>query len=373
MLYSEYTTHESSMKRYMLYAQLGFIFLLFSSLMVIAATTASFSAFTVYIRADGTISPIDVPISQDGSYYTFIDNLNAASIIVQKSGVTIDGNGHFLNGTGFIDEATALFLENITDVTVRNLKISNFYFGIHAIKCSNLTITHNSLIGNAYGIYPNFSNNSIILSNTIMENFGGGIYLTNSFNFTVEGNLVGENFGYGMRVTSTRNSTFFGNIVANNDGGGIHMQFSSKNTVYHNNFINNTYDGVNEGAANVWNSSYPEGGNFWDDYRGLDIFGGPNQKIPGPDGIGDTPYVINGENADHYPLMRPLILNVLGDINNDGIVNVLDVAELSMAYGSKQGESNWNLLTDLSPPYGTIDILDVVACTSHNGQTFLGN
>ncbi len=148
------------------------------------------------------------------------------------------------------------------------------------------------------------------------------------------------------------------------------MQFSSNNTVCHNNFINNTQNGVNQGAANIWSSDYPQGGNFWSNYKGLDLFGGATQTTPGSDGLGDTSYAINSENIDKYPLMRPLILTVLGDINNDGIVNMLDATRIRSAYGSRQGEKNWNILTDLSAPYGTIDMLDVVSCTGRYGRTF---
>ena len=42
-------------------------------------------------------------------------------------------------------------------------------------------------------------------------------------------------------------------------------------------------------------------GNFWDSYTGTDA--------NGDKGIGDTPYVIDVNNVDHYPLMNPLGVN----------------------------------------------------------------
>jgi len=88
--------------------------------------------------------------------------------------------------------------------------------------------------------------------------------------------------------------------------------------IHHNNFINaqNAYDA----CSNIWNNSYPSGGNYWGDYSGVDGYSGPGQNISGGDGIGDTPYSIpGGSNQDGYPLMQsvgpediqsPIIINV---------------------------------------------------------------
>jgi outer membrane protein assembly factor BamB len=56
---------------------------------------------------------------------------------------------------------------------------------------------------------------------------------------------------------------------------------------------------------NVWDDSYPSGGNYWSNYAGTDLYSGPYQNITGSDGIGDTPYIIDANNRDNYPLMQP--------------------------------------------------------------------
>jgi hypothetical protein len=58
-------------------------------------------------------------------------------------------------------------------------------------------------------------------------------------------------------------------------------------------------------VVNVWDDGYPSGGNYWSDYTGADVKSGPNQDLPGSDGIGDTPYIIDANNTDRYPLMNP--------------------------------------------------------------------
>ena len=79
---------------------------------------------------------------------------------------------------------------------------------------------------------------------------------------------------------------------------GVYLGRAFENTFYHNNFINNTQQTYTsyEGEDNVWNVGYPSGGNHWSDYSGQDLDG---------DGIGDTAYVIDADNKDNYPLMKP--------------------------------------------------------------------
>jgi hypothetical protein len=60
-----------------------------------------------------------------------------------------------------------------------------------------------------------------------------------------------------------------------------------------------------DGSPNTWDNGYASGGNYWSDYCGVDIYTGPYQNVAGSDGIGDTPYIIDANNIDHYPLMNP--------------------------------------------------------------------
>jgi nitrous oxidase accessory protein NosD len=104
---------------------------------------------------------------------------------------------------------------------------------------------------------------------------------------------------------SARNVIAYNNITGNTgygilldmcDGGGEY------NLVHHNNFFSNRGEEgqVTERGSpvNYWNDSYPSGGNYWDDYHGIDV--SPR------DGFGDTPYSIpGGLNKDYFPLMKP--------------------------------------------------------------------
>ncbi|MDD5472904.1 MAG: NosD domain-containing protein [Candidatus Methanoperedens sp.] len=95
------------------------------------------------------------------------------------------------------------------------------------------------------------------------------------------------------------------NLITNNyvslNGYGIHIDdYSNNNKIHHNNFINNTNQAYGSSASSLWDSVYPNGGNYWSDYNGTDV---------NKDGIGDTPYNISygqGEQMvlDRYPLMK---------------------------------------------------------------------
>jgi len=77
---------------------------------------------------------------------------------------------------------------------------------------------------------------------------------------------------------------------------GIGLAVSNNSKIYNNNFINNTQQAalLSDSWNTIWDDGYPSGGNYWSDYDGTGS---------DPDGIGDTEYVIDSNNIDHYPLM----------------------------------------------------------------------
>jgi hypothetical protein len=71
------------------------------------------------------------------------------------------------------------------------------------------------------------------------------------------------------------------------------------NKILHNSFIDNVHQAVDNATGNFWDDGYPSGGNYWSDYNGTDS---------NHDGIGDTPYVIDANNTDNYPLMVQYVI-----------------------------------------------------------------
>jgi len=191
--------------------------------------------------------------------------------------------------------------------TIKQNVILNNQFGIYLSCSSDNTIEENTLRNNSLGIWlyylPPGNNNNTIIKNTVTSNYEG-VWIASSRNNSLFENIVVNNTQFGIRVSCSNNNTIVGNTVLEN-GQGVYLDDSDDNIIYHNNLINNTNQVYSLSSVNVWDEGYPCGGNYWSNYIGVDVKSGSNQDLPGSDGIGDTPYVIDADNVDHYPLMVP--------------------------------------------------------------------
>ncbi len=238
------------------------------------------------------------------------------SCIISSNGISNNENGinlysssdNIITSNTISDNNVGIwFWEYSFDNIITDNIISENIFGILLQNSNCNTISHNNITSNIYyGIVLSSSVNNSINCNDISNNNDGiGIHLKGSYN-TITDNHISNN-SYGIYVLNSSN-TIKDNHISNNKYG-IYL-LNSNNIIYHNKFINNEHNAKDK-SSNAWNDRYPFGGNFWDDYNGIDNFSGPNQDIPGSDGIGDTPYPVPGEwqsnNEDKYPLMEPWV------------------------------------------------------------------
>jgi hypothetical protein len=90
--------------------------------------------------------------------------------------------------------------------------------------------------------------------------------------------------------------------------------------------------------GNQWNASYPDGGNFWSDYNGVDLLSGSDQDQEGSDGIGDTLFTIEGgSNNDYFPLIEALVMDIvspsiLSTYPEDGATDVNLSTEITIEF-----------------------------------------
>ena len=172
------------------------------------------------------------------------------------------------------------------------------------INSTNITAMDLALSNNGPGLILVNSTNCLVGNSSLTKNGYYGVQLVDSDNNTIRYNTITHNVRYGIVSQHSTHNIINNNIIENNHQG-IHLQDSNDNIIYHNSFVNNTLQVSSENSANIWDDGYPSGGNYWSDYDGVDLYDGPHQNVTGNDGIGDTSYVIDTNNADRYPLMSP--------------------------------------------------------------------
>jgi len=199
-----------------------------------------------------------------------------------------------------------------------NLLLNNFisnceWAGVVLDSSSNNTVKKNILVKNTAGIFVSSSSlldltskNNLIENNTIRDN-NYGIILADVYGNQIAKNAIEYNHLAGAYLIQTEENTFYGNVYINNDIG-LKIVSSSRNMFLYNSFLNESlHVEVKDPlvSINYWNSSYPKGGNYWDNVDLVDNFSGPQQDISGGDGIIDNPFIIADHNVDNLPLIAP--------------------------------------------------------------------
>ncbi len=400
---------------------LGFL----STAVFVEVVSSVVATGTIHVRSDGSVDPATASIQRIGNIYTFTENIYD-EIVVERDHILVDGAGYSLRGTG---SGTGIDLSERTNVTIRNMEIRDFFYGVYLYSSLNNSLFGNSVTNNNYGIRIRFSLNNNVSGNNIKNSFYG-VWLTGSSNNTINENRITANYndgvwlsgssdynnvsgnniennGHGIRLDDYSNNMFRNNDVSNNEynfgvygsllpefiqdiddsntvngkpvyywvnrrdmavpldagwialinctrmtvknleltnngqgvllayttdstitknnitnnihgiyfsgssnntinennitenaGNGIYLYYSPNNTFSHNNFINNTKQVYNAGnSINVWDNGVE--GNYWSDYE--DRYSNATE-LDGS-GVWDTPYVIDGNNQDNYPVV----------------------------------------------------------------------
>jgi parallel beta-helix repeat protein len=217
---------------------------------------------------------------------------------------TIDGKPIYYwvnrNSGQVPSNASYVAIVNSTNIVVQNLKLEKNLQGVLLAFNTNCVIKNVTMISNGVGLEITESTNITAKNNTLLFN-DCGVFLLNSGNSTVaENKIVRSKFNLPGEI----------NPVDGVAGFGVYLTNSSNNKIYHNAFIDNLRSAFIEPfptppSINTWDDDYPSSGNYWSDYTGIDLYSGPYQNETGSDGIGDTPYTIDANNVDRYPLMNP--------------------------------------------------------------------
>ena len=267
------------------------------------------------------------------------NNVFSGNVVSNASNGIEVGFASFFNmitGNNVSDCGSGIILSsNSNNNTAANNILQNNSLGIGVYgQSNNSTLSGNIVVNNNYGIDIFDSSNTEIFKNNLTANTYSNIYSYSSFGNKVHSNLI------------------------SNSQNGLMFLNSSNSHVFHNNIINNTEQVYCYDSINVWDNGYPSGGNYWSDYTGIDA---------NSDGIGDTPYAIDANNTDRYPLMQPYVPNP-ADINQDGTVDIFDAILAAPAFGTRPGDSKWDSMADLNQD-DVIDIFDFIMLASNFGRT----
>jgi len=207
--------------------------------------------------------------------------------LVDSMDNVLSGNNASFN----VNDGISLHSSHGNTISYNNAS-SNQNDGIYLYSSNDNIITQNEVASNSYhGVHFHSSSDNVISNNHAVFNENNGVYLDHSVNNVIFDCELSRNTLHGIYVFLSNNNYIFSNNISKNEYGVRLYSFSSNNTFYHNNFLQNKNQVWSE-SANEWNDAI--GGNYWSDYTGQDL---------DRDGLGDTPYVIDANNRDPYPLM----------------------------------------------------------------------
>jgi parallel beta-helix repeat protein len=313
------------------------------------------------------------------SSYGTIKNNNVSSNTREGIYIWFSDNNTISDNT-LSRNGDSIYMQGSNDNTIANNTISFNSGGVYVKWSINNSFANNNITSNdGVGISLGGANNNTISNNTASSDFMG-ISLSGSNNNSISNNTASWNSVYGLSLVNSDNNIIANNTASMNGLRGIFIELSDSNRIYHNNIIGNAQQAFDNTGANEWDDGYPNGGNYWSDYTGVDLFRGPNQDQTGKDGIGDAPYSIEGlgDDEDSYPLMysvgwigqpRNITANLTGsdwsDVDlqwnlslNDGIVtNSIIRYEILRSTGFYDPSGNGYQLV-ASVPNGTSSYID---------------
>lgn len=233
----------------------------------------------------------------------FVHDIDVSNTVNGKPIYYFVNQNNLVISPGSFPEIGYLGIVNSTNIAVEGVKLKRNFQGALFAYTTNSSIRSSDVSGNSFGINL-FSSSNITVEDNVIEGTHG-IQIHSSSHSTISYNDISAISGINLEAGSTAN-TIVGNTLTS-EMFGMYVGEANGNTLYHNNFINNPWQVYSYMSMNTWDEGYPYGGNYWSDYTDVDLYCGPNQDIAGSDGIWDHPYVINANNMDRYPLVKPFV------------------------------------------------------------------
>ena len=251
-----------------------------------------------------------------------IDNvvlIRASNVTVKYFTITMGWGAYYGSG---------IQVESVSGTVICDNNINDSLRGISVYYSVNTNVSNNFINGSYFdGIYLRSSSNNIISNNTVSSN-KYGITFDSSDGNIVSGNVIYRNDFNGIILFYSKNNVFCNNIINKNNNGITLILSSTGNILYRNNFYSNKQQ-VYTDSINAWD--YDGEGNYWSDYGGCDLV---------EDGIGDSPYVIDDNNRDNFPLMGSFYgfnVNYAGELYQIAVISNATVSNFNFEVVGEAG------------------------------------
>ena len=221
------------------------------------------NVFLVQPSPDSKLIPGDTAIGTwdpNGRVYTLATDVEG-TIKINEDNLTLDGAGRTVIGA---DSGCGIYIYQRTGITIRNINIVSFDYGIYLYNSTGNHITANNTKQNSrYGICILNSNGNTISGNTAVSN-NDGIFLWHSSDNVLSSNIVSENYSGINLYVDCNNNTLNANNTSKN-ARGIYLYNSSYNNLTDNIASSNNYYGIGlynnnnnilTGNTSSWNRSH---------------------------------------------------------------------------------------------------------------------
>jgi nitrous oxidase accessory protein len=218
---------------------------------ILSALNECASDDTIFVHSgiyrEGNLT-INKPIKLIGLEFPVLDGQNKFEILSIKSNdVLVEGFKVINSGTATLEDPCGIKIYQSSLVTIKGNILSNNFFGIYLLNCSNCLVTQNRIAANATeeqqignGIHCWKSEGLKIINNRI-SGHRDGIYFEFVTNSIIWRNISTKNLRYGLHFMFSNDDAYIGNTFKEN-GAGVAVMYTKRVKMFNNNFEDNWGD-----------------------------------------------------------------------------------------------------------------------------------
>lgn len=196
-------------------------------------------------------------------------------IIIGADNITLDCDGHIIEGTGINIGIWAIGRKNIT---IKNCIVKNFWSGITFTTTIDSYLLNNTALNNKRGIeLRSSSTNNLIEENKVRNSSEMGVqFFSLSTGNRLIDNLIEFNPSMGVFLgAGTGNQLIHNNIIRNNSNHAIQV-FQANDNIITNNILNYNREGVNTFLTNTHRNNIMHNTIIGSSSRGISLVGRNN-------------------------------------------------------------------------------------------------